>query len=173
MQTSSSSASERNPESRASLGKKNEKGRREGELVRRIAYREAQRSRRRGRRSVVAAAVSVGSGRGRSRVRTTGLGRESALGHARGPRFRAGVRRCRRKPLAAHRRRRTAAAAVQGAMTQRCLRSPSVNFADCESPLPGDTFEQAGRRCYAPGRVSTPTRALAPRRCGVVPSSSE
>lgn len=40
-------------------------------------------------------------------------------------------------------------------MTQRCLRSPSVNFADCESPLPGDTFEQAGRRCYAPGRIST------------------
>ncbi|CAN7940367.1 unnamed protein product, partial [Ixodes pacificus] len=156
MQTSSSSASERNPESRASLGKKIGKKRRR--IVRRIAYREAQRSRRRGRRSVVAAAVSVGSRRGRSRVRTTGLGRESALGHARGPRFRAGVRRCRRKPLAAQRRRRAAAAAVQGAMTQRCLRSPSVNFADCESPLPGDTFEQAGRRCYAPGRVSTPAR---------------
>lgn len=47
-----------------------------------------------------------------------------------------------------------ARAAVEGAMTQRCLRSPSVNFADCESPLPGVTFEQPGRRCYAPRRVS-------------------
>ncbi|CAN8004841.1 unnamed protein product, partial [Ixodes hexagonus] len=174
----------KNPESRWEKRKK--KG--DADLAARIACREGQRERSAwlhpsswsSRTRSFRQGGKAGPGQRRS-VRKTGLGRESAVGHARGPRCMPGLRsrrrRCRRrrnaKPLAARRRRVVVAraeAAVRGAMTQRCLRSPSVNFADCESPLPGDTFGQPGRRCYAPGRVSTETPRLATpnRQCGVV-----
>lgn len=77
-----------------------------------------------------------------------------------------GLRRDHARPPGLRRRiRRSESALVSGvAMTQRCLRSPSVNFADCESPLPGVTFEQPpGRRRYTPRRVSTRLGCAPPR----------